>query len=356
MGTSVATSGIVDMSYQQEPIPILWAVRSDGVLLGFVCDVTEKVFAWFRVVTDGLFESVAVISQDGEEDQVWVVVNRTIEGVTKRYVEYFMPHEFYSDIKQCFFVHSGLSFNGGAARNITGITKANPAVVTVAAWPTDGAGTDLANGDNVMVEGVAGMTRVNQSYPLATAYTVANCNKGALTFELSGINSLSYTTYVSGGTVKIVENAFTTMDHLIGKSVVALADGYPCPAETVDAGGNVTFDYYGNQVHAGLPYTPELEPMKLEAGSQLGTARGKKQRIHKLTCCFYETGEGIKAGPDSTHLRDVKELDAGELSTRDVPFQFPGGWANEATLHIRQTLPLPMTILAIVPRIDVNEG
>jgi len=316
----------------------------------------EKVFAWFRVVTDGLFESVAVISQDGEEDQVWVVVNRTIEGVTKRYVEYFMPHEFYSDIKQCFFVHSGLSFNGGAARNITGITKANPAVVTVAAWPTDGAGTDLANGDNVMVEGVAGMTQVNQSYPLATAYTVANCNKGALTFELSGIDSLSYPTYVSGGTVKIVENAFTTMDHLIGKSVVALADGYPCPAETVATGGNVTFDYYGNQVHAGLEYIPELEPMKLEAGSQLGTARGKKQRIHKLTCCFYETGEGIKAGPDSTHLRDVKELDAGELSTRDVPFQFPGGWANEATLHIRQTLPLPMTILAIVPRIDVNEG
>jgi len=51
----------------------------------------------------------------------------------------------------------------------------------------------------------------------------------------------------------------------------------------------------------------------------------------------------------------VKDLDAGELNTKDVPFQFPGGWSNEATLHIRQTLPLPMTILAIVPRVDVNE-
>ena len=358
MGTSLAASGIVDMSYQQEPVPILWAIRADGQLLGFVCDVMEKVFAWFRVVTDGLFESVAVISQDGEEDQVWVVVNRTIGGVTKRYVEYFMAHEFYSQIKNCFFVHSGLSFDGGTAKNITGITKADPAVVTVAAWPhwhNAGVDTDLADGDKVMIEGVVGMTQVNQVAPSATAFTVAGANKGALTFQLSGINSLAYTAWSSGGTVKIVKNAFTTMDHLIGKSVVALADGYPCPVETVAAGGNVTFDYYGNQVHAGLPYTPELEPMKLDAGSQLGTARGKKQRIHKLTCCFYETGEGVEAGPDSTHLRDVKDLDAGELSTKDVPFQFPGGWANEATLHIRQTLPLPMTILAIVPRVDVNE-
>src|SRR3972149_6382460 len=123
IGTTLANSGIVDMSYQQEPVSVLWAVRADGTLLGFVCDIVEKVFAWFRVVTDGLFQSVAVISQDGVEDQVWVVVNRTIGGVTKRYVEYFMPHEFYSDIKNCFFVHSGLSFDGGDAVNITGISK-----------------------------------------------------------------------------------------------------------------------------------------------------------------------------------------------------------------------------------------
>jgi hypothetical protein len=354
-GTSIATSGIVDMSYQQEPIPILWAVRADGTLLGFVCDIMEKVFAWFRVVTDGLFESVAAISQDGEEDQVWVVVNRTIGGSPVRMIEYFMPHEFYSQIKNCFFVHSGLSFDGGAAVNIAGITKANPAVVTVDAWPANGAGTDLVDGDKVMIEGVVGMTQVNQTYPLAAPFTVAGANKGALTFQLSGINSSAYTAWASGGTVKIVKNSFTTMDHLIGESVVALADGYPCPAETVAAGGNVTFDYYGNQVHAGLEYIPEVEPMKLDAGSQQGTARGKKQRIHKVTCCFYETGEGVKMGPTSAKLRDVGELDAGELNTKDVSFQFPGGWAGDATMHIRQTKPLPMTILALVPRLDVNE-
>ncbi len=108
LGTSMATSGIKQMAYQQEPFQILWAVRNDGVLLGFLCDIQENVFAWFRVVTDGLFESVAVISQDSQEDQVWVVVNRTISGATVRMVEYFKPHEFFSDIKDCFYVHSGL--------------------------------------------------------------------------------------------------------------------------------------------------------------------------------------------------------------------------------------------------------
>lgn len=356
IGDTEANSGIVDMAYQQEPIPILWAVRADGQLAGMVCDIEENVFAWFRLVTDGLFESVAVISQDGAEDQVWVVVNRTIGGSTVRYVEYFAPHEFFSEIKDCFFVHSGLSFDGGDAVNITGISKAATAVVSVAAWPADGAGTDLADGDKVMIEGVVGMTEVNQTYPLSTPYTVAGANKGALTFQLSGINSTAYTAWSSGGTVKIVKAAFTTLDHLVGKSVVALADGYPCPEETVAAGGNATFDYFGNQVHAGLPYTPVVEPMKLHAGSQAGTARGKRQKISKITACFYETGYGVKVGPDANSLKFVKEgMTEGELNTVDSPFEFTGDWKDEATLYITQTKPLPMTILGLVPRLNLNE-
>lgn len=88
--------------------------------------------------------------------------------------------------------------------SITGVTKANPAVVTYS-------GTDnYSNGDRVIITGVVGMTELN-----GREFEVANVNTGANTFELSGINSSSYGTYTSGGTIsKIVQvtTPYTTAD------------------------------------------------------------------------------------------------------------------------------------------------
>lgn len=83
------------------------------------------------------------------------------------------------------------------AQAITGITKANPAVVTYS-------GADnYANGDRVILAGVVGMIEVNNQ-----EFIVANVNAGANTFELSGVDSSSYTAYASGGTVsEIIEVA-----------------------------------------------------------------------------------------------------------------------------------------------------
>ena len=72
-----------------------------------------------------------------------------------------------------------------ANKAITGITRANPAVVT-------SAGHGYSNGDTIYISGVVGMTQVNGLF-----FTAANV--AANTFELSGINSSSYTAYSSGG-------------------------------------------------------------------------------------------------------------------------------------------------------------
>jgi hypothetical protein len=86
------------------------------------------------------------------------------------------------------------------AQNITGITKANPAVVTYSGADT------YANGDRVYISGVVGMTQVNNR-----EFIVAGVNTGANTFQLTdssgaNVNSSSYGTYTSGGTVaEIIE-------------------------------------------------------------------------------------------------------------------------------------------------------
>lgn len=73
---------------------------------------------------------------------------------------------------------------------ITSITQANPPVLTYTGADT------FANGDRVIIEGVSGMTQVDNR-----EFIVANVNTGANTFELSGINSTGYNAYTSGGTV-----------------------------------------------------------------------------------------------------------------------------------------------------------
>jgi hypothetical protein len=74
---------------------------------------------------------------------------------------------------------------------VTGITKANPAVVTVSTGTL--AGADLDNGDTVYFQNINGMTELFQQ-----VCTVANINTGADTFELSGVDSTAYGTFTSG--------------------------------------------------------------------------------------------------------------------------------------------------------------
>lgn len=79
---------LVDISFQQEPEPLLWCVRADGVMAVATFDRDQDVVAWTRHTTVGTFESVATIPVDGGE-QTWVIVNRTISGATVRYIERF---------------------------------------------------------------------------------------------------------------------------------------------------------------------------------------------------------------------------------------------------------------------------
>ena len=69
-----------------------------------------------------LAESVAVIPSETSEDEVYVIVNRTVNGSTKRFVERLKPIEFGSDIQDAFFIDSGLTYSGSAATTISGLS------------------------------------------------------------------------------------------------------------------------------------------------------------------------------------------------------------------------------------------
>jgi hypothetical protein len=78
------------LAVQQRLHPIIYFVRNDGQLVALTYNEKEKVIGFSRLITDGAFEAVACIPQpSGAGDQVWVIVRRTVNGQTKRYVEVF---------------------------------------------------------------------------------------------------------------------------------------------------------------------------------------------------------------------------------------------------------------------------
>lgn len=123
---------IVDLAYSRTPsAPILWVVRSDGVLLGMTYVPGQNVRAWHQHTTDGLFESVACVTE-GSEDVLYAVIQRTINGRACRYVERLHTRTF-TDLEDGFFVDSGLTYSGAPATVMTGLWHLEGEVVSALA-------------------------------------------------------------------------------------------------------------------------------------------------------------------------------------------------------------------------------
>lgn len=115
----ITESGITDMAYQQEPSQVVWAPRGDGVMVGLTYERAEDVVGWNRHTLDGIVESVVTLPHwDGDQDVLWMVVRRTINGATVRYVEYM---EKYLTGDTAFFVDSGLTYQGAATTTVSGL-------------------------------------------------------------------------------------------------------------------------------------------------------------------------------------------------------------------------------------------
>ena len=84
-----------------------------------------------NILTIAKVESVAVIDGDADEDQVWVIVQRWINGAVRRYVEYFTPFDFNEDLTAFHYLDSGLSYVGGETSSLTGLDHLEGEVVDI---------------------------------------------------------------------------------------------------------------------------------------------------------------------------------------------------------------------------------
>ena len=144
LSNRITRSGIIAMAWQGEPFSIVWCVLANGNLIGLTYDKQQEVTGWHRhpIGGSGIVESVAVIpSPEGDREQVWLQVRRTINGATKRYVE-FLEAPFEGDDldgtggddqADAFYVDSGLTYSGASATTITGLSHLEGETVQILA-------------------------------------------------------------------------------------------------------------------------------------------------------------------------------------------------------------------------------
>lgn len=109
--------GIVEAARQRQPWSVVWCVRADGVLLGLSYMRKEQVVAWHRHEIGGdnggngfgkVLSATTIPGQNN--DELWMIVERVIDGGTKRYVELLGdPLRKDGDRKQAVNVDSSLS-------------------------------------------------------------------------------------------------------------------------------------------------------------------------------------------------------------------------------------------------------
>lgn len=350
---------IVDWGLQQIPHSLVWVVRDDGVLLSLTYIKEQKMLAWAQHDTDGFFESVTIIPE-GNEDVPYFIVKRTINGVTKRYVEKFNSR-YISDITDLKLMDCNKTWTSPT-------TAINMTISGGTLW--------TAYETLTLTAASAYFTAL--SVGLDLHFTEANGDKFIFT-----VGTYSSTTVVTGTVSRTVPAAFqsvatmlwqearktfTGLLHLEGKAVSVFGDGMVVASpnnasyDTVTvAGGAITLDQSFVKAHIGLPVTADIETLDIDS---VNTVLLDESAIVNSLTLFVEESRGIFAGPkpptnDSVDplegltefkIREITEYEENiELKTGTIDVNIKGIWSEGGRVFIRQVDPLPMTILAISP-------
>lgn len=135
----ITATGICDFAWQQEPDYVVWVALSDGTLVGLTYNSEQEITGWHQHDVSGVVESVSVIPDPaGERDDLWLVVRRTINGVSRRYIEYMhAPWDSNTEIlPDAFYVDCGLSYSGTPVSSVSGLSHLEGRTVSIL---TDGA-------------------------------------------------------------------------------------------------------------------------------------------------------------------------------------------------------------------------
>lgn len=348
----ISIGGFTQMDYQQELDSIVWCVRADGTLCGLTYERPQDVVAWHRQVTNGRFESVAVIpNPNADEDQVWVIVNRTIGGVTKRYVEYL-------DTQGGYYGKLGVDCGLTYPPSTTNIISISTAEFTLPGPPisVDTRATYYAPGHGLSPAGTVVIAGTNPS-AFSGSFTVETTpDEDHFTIVFAGADMPVSGT---GGSFPPIgaTSTLTGLSHLEGQMVDILGNGAVYASQIVTGGQVTGLSPQVTRAEVGLHFDSTLLTMRPEAGGDNGeTAQGGRKRFSSVIVRL-DSSIGVTINEEQVELRTPDDPMDGPvpLFTGDVKAANLG-WDTDARIMVKQTQPLPLTVLCIIGDLDVNES
>jgi hypothetical protein len=392
LADGITLGGIIQLAYQQEPYSMVWAVRSDGRLISMTYSREQYQEApyggWHNhpiagIYNDGLFnnpaavESIAVIpSPNCQRDDLWMIVKRTINGVTKRYVEYMKAERYFNDDPySSFYVDSGLTLdrsaynlvyaatgstsNASAAQlflNADALTAGSTNCVFSSGWAIFSVG-DVGRYITFRYSKISeldGKTKIwYKAVALITAYVSTIQVKCTIIQPWPYLYSLAIDWRITTTTV-------TGLSSLEGQSVCILSEG-AVQTNRVVTGGAITLDGPSGYANIGLSFKSRCRTMRFNAGGSDGTSQGKTSRINKLIIRFFES-LGVSFGASFTALEEVPFRGTGDLMdeapplfTGDKPLDFTADYSTDPWVCIEQSDPLPATIISVIPVLSTQD-
>lgn len=351
---------IVDWAYQKLPHSIVWSVREDGVLLGLTYVREQQMISWHRHDTDGFVENVCSVPE-GSEYAVYIVVRRTINGVTKRYIERLSDRKI-SNIADYIGTDCTISYDGrnkNTALNLTlsgGVSWTSSETLSLTASASFFTAGHVGKQIHFTLADGSKVRFTIQAYTSGTVVT----GKANMTVPASLRNAATSSWAVAIQTV-------TGLGALEGKKVSVLADGFvianPLRSEmtplTVSSGSITLPSSFYSVIRVGLPIVCDLETLDIDLPQVAMSGKGKLVNTvttHVENSRSFWVGGARPAGADA--LKGLREVVLGEdlgpdkpraLATKKETVNIEGHWSEGGNIFIRHVDPLPLTVLAVTP-------
>jgi hypothetical protein len=351
LAPGIGSPGIVQVTFEKLPIPTIYAVRSDGVIISLVYDPGQEVVAWSEHHTDGEFESAcSILDPTRKKGRTWVSVKRTIDGVVHRYIEYFDQSEIISEPHPLTGLDSALSYDGTnwlAAIDFDIVTE-----------PPGG-----AIGAGVTVNVIADETQV---------FTAGDIGKEIV--QIGGSGRAIITAFVDSQTVTVkttsifphtgpyprglwgkAVNRLVGLEHLEGKTVHVKGDGAAYGSYVVSSGQITLIGPHALVIDVGLLYVPTITTLRpgvnIPGGNSVFLTKGYNQIY-----IFFKDTLGATVNDLPLEFRSSEDLmDEAPPLTTDIIDVTEFGYDSDARITIKQPQPLPFMVLAIAGKLNVGD-
>tara|TARA_B100000287_G_scaffold435643_1_gene505254 strand:+ start:10087 stop:13047 length:2961 start_codon:yes stop_codon:yes gene_type:complete len=354
LAENITETGIKSISHMQEPDNILWCVLNNGQLAGMTYRREESVIAWHNHKFGGSWvQSTSKLTSSINNSVTTIPVGSTADFASTGTIAIGSEQ---------------ITYTGKTATSFTGCTRGANSTTAVAHNSGDAATVlNAVTYDWGVVESVAAIPGVLDEDQLYLS--IKRTINGETKRYIERLNYLDFgdkvndAYFVDSGLSYYgsAASSFTGAVHLAGQTVNVLADGAAHPQVTVDNSGAFSLNRNATSVHIGFPYTSTLQTMRVEAGAAQGTAQGRPKRIHDVSIRVYRSvglkiGQNISVSDIVPFRSAADEMDqALPLFTGDKTIEFSSGYDTDGFIFVTQDQPLPLTVLALYPRLQTYE-